>query len=103
MRPFGGGTLPDDLFEDVAHAHAGLAARGDGFRAVEADDLFDLLLGPVDVGARQIDLVQNREDLEPLVEREVHVRERLRLDPLGRIDHQNGALRRRPSCARPRS
>ena len=46
----------------------------------------------VDVGAGQIDLVDHRHDFEPVVQRHVNVGERLRLDPLARVDHQQRAF-----------
>ncbi len=84
--------LLDDLLEDLADACAGLTAGGEGLGAVEADDLLDLRLGPLDVRARQVDLVEDREDLEALLEREIDVRERLRLDALGGVDDEDRAL-----------
>jgi hypothetical protein len=47
------------------------------------------------LGGRQVDLVEDRDDLEPRVDREVEVRERLRLDPLRRIDQQQDPVARR--------
>ena len=55
----------------------------------------DLLLPPLRLGAGEVDLVQDRDDLEPGVQREEQVRERLRLDPLRRVDHEDRALARR--------
>ena len=88
----GGGDLGNDLLEDVGDARAGLAARGDGVVAVEPDDLLDLVAGPLHVARGQVDLVQNRNDLEPLIESQVHVRQRLRLDALRRVDDQDRAF-----------
>ena len=50
-----------------------------------------VLLG---LGRRQVDLVQHRDDLEVVLEREVEVRERLRLDALRGVDEQDRALAR---------
>jgi hypothetical protein len=44
------------------------------------------------LGARQIDLVHGRNQLQPCVDREVGVRDRLRLDSLCRIDDQQRPL-----------
>jgi len=43
-------------------------------------------------GARQIDLVDDRDDLQPGVRRKIGVRQGLSLDPLGGVHHQNRAL-----------
>ena len=66
-------------------------ARIDG-RGVEADDVLDLPLALVGLRARQIDLVDDRDDLEVVVHGQVGVGQRLRLDALRGIDHQQRAL-----------
>ena len=50
--------------------------------------------GAVRVGLRQVDLVHDGDDLEPVLDREIRVRERLRLDPLRRVDDEERALAR---------
>ena len=50
--------------------------------------------GAVGVGLRQVDLVHDRDDLEVVLDREVRVGERLRLDPLRRVDDEQRALAR---------
>ena len=45
-----------------------------------------------DVGVRQIDLVDHRDDRQALLVREMNVRHRLRFDALGRIDDQQRAF-----------
>ena len=44
------------------------------------------------LGARKVDLVHHGDELQPGVHGEVRVRDRLRLDALRRIDHQQRAL-----------
>ena len=60
--------------------------------AVEADDLLDLAARLLGLRARQIDLVDDRDDLEVVLDREIGVGERLRLDALRGIDEQQRAL-----------
>ena len=48
----------------------------------------------VRVGRRQVDLVDDRDDLEVVLDREIRVGERLRLDPLRRVDDEHRALAR---------
>ena len=62
--------------------------------SVEADDLFDLLFGALDVRRGEVDLVDDGHDLEVVFEGEVDVGERLRLDALRRVDDEDGALAR---------
>src|SRR5439155_386791 len=81
-----------DGFQDVGGADALLGARQDGVRGVEADHLLDLPAHLLGLGARQVDLVDDRHDGEVVVERQVDVGERLRLHALRGVDHQDGAL-----------
>ena len=61
-------------------------------RRVEADHVLDLLLDPLRLGGRQVDLVEHRDDLVAGVERLVDVGEGLRLDPLAGVDDEQRAL-----------
>ena len=61
---------------------------------VETDDLLDLPADLLHVGGGQVDLVDDRDDLEVVVERLVDVREGLGLDALGRVDDEDRALAR---------
>jgi hypothetical protein len=60
----------------------------DGLERVEPEVAVDLLHHPVHVGGRQVDLVDDRHDLEAELHRQVQVRHRLRLHPLRGVDHQ---------------
>ena len=63
-------------------------------RAVEADDLLDLPPRLLGLRARQIDLVDDRDDFEIVLDRQIRVRQRLRFDALRRIDQQQRAFAR---------
>ena len=54
----------------------------------------DFLLATLGLGARQIDLVEDRDDLEPRVHREKEIRQRLRLNALRCVDDEDRALAR---------
>ena len=84
----------DDRLEDVLDAAALLGAREDRGVAVEADDVLDLPASLVGLRAREIDLVDDRDDLEAVFHRQVGVRQRLRFHALRGIDHQQRALAR---------
>ncbi len=88
----------DHRLEDVLNAGALLGARQDGVGTVEADDVFDLTLALVGLRARQVDLVDDRNDLQVVLDGEVRVGERLRLDALRGIDQQQRPL---AGCERP--
>src|SRR5690606_28370136 len=55
---------------------------------VEPDDLFYLFGDALRLGARQVDLVDDRDDLELGIEGEIDVGERLRLDALRGVDDE---------------
>ena len=69
-----------------------LAEAGTAVRGVEADDVLDLRAGALHVGGGQVDLVDDRDDLEVVVERQVDVGQGLGLHALGGVDHQQRAL-----------
>ena len=54
--------------------------------------LLDHLLGAGDVGAREVDLVDHRDNLEPVRDRQIRVRKCLRFHPLRGVNHQESAL-----------
>ena len=60
----------------------------------DAEDALDLVGVQVGIGGREIDLVERGHDLEVVLEGEVAVRERLRLDALRRVDDEHDALAR---------
>ena len=82
----------DDRLQHLGTFEAGLGRDQDGVRGVEADHVLDLLLDLVGLGGRQVDLVEDRHDLVVVVDRLVDVGERLRLDALAGVDHQERAL-----------
>src|SRR6266508_554306 len=85
----------DDGFEHLGHSRAVLGRDRERRVAVEPEDLGDLRLRAFHVGRGQVDLVDDRDDFEPAVRREVEVGEGLGLDALARVHDQDGALARR--------
>ncbi len=82
----------DDGLEHLGHVFAGLGRDLDRVRGVEADHVLDLLLDRFRLGGWQVDLVEHRHDLVAGVDGVVDVGERLRLDALAGVDHQERAL-----------
>jgi len=72
----------DDRLQDLVDAGPFLRAGENRAARVEPDDILDLPLRLVRLRAGQIDLVDDRDDLQVVLDREVGVRERLRLDAL---------------------
>ena len=84
----------DDRVEDVLDPDAGLRGDPQDVRRVVADQIRDLGRRPVRVGLRQVDLVHERDDLEVVLDRQVRVRERLRLRSLRGVDDEERAFAR---------
>ena len=82
----------DHRLQQIVDAEAGLGRHLDGLGRVDADHVLDLLADPVGIGRGQVDLVQDRDDLVVGVDRVIGVGQRLRLDALAGIDHQQRAL-----------
>ena len=61
---------------------------------VEADDVLDLLHRLLGLRARKVDLVYDGDEFEVVLDGEVCVGERLRLDALRRVHHEQRALAR---------
>ncbi len=78
--------------EQVRDALPRLGADPQGILRLEADDLLDLVDHPLRLRRRQIDLVEHRQDLQPLLDGRVAVGHALGLDALGGIHHQQRAL-----------
>ena len=68
--------------QDILDAEPGLRAGHNGLLTRDGQDLLELLLHGRDIRVRQVDLVDDRHDGEPLLHGEVHIRHRLRLHPL---------------------
>src|SRR5207245_1548521 len=89
----------DDRIEELVHARAGLSGDEEDLFVAEAEGGAQLLSDDVELNVWQVDLVDDGDDLEALLDREVGVRERLRLDALRRVDEQHRALARRQRTA----
>ena len=69
-----------------------LGAHQHGVARVQADHGFDLLANALRLGGRQIDLVDDRNDFQVVVQRQVGIGQRLRLHALRGIHHQQRAF-----------
>ena len=84
--------MGDDAFQHLVDAQSLLGGNRDCVEGIEAEVLVDLLAHPLHVRRGQVDLVDDRQELEVVLEREVEVGDRLRLHPLRGVDHHQRAL-----------
>ena len=77
-----GGDVVNDVVEHGLDVDALLGRDLRRVHGRDADDVLNLGLGALGVGGRQVDLVDDRQDLEIVLERQVGVGERLRLHAL---------------------
>ena len=56
------------------------------------DHLLDLFPDPLRLGRGQVDLVDHRDDLQVMMQREVRVRQRLRFHALGSVHYKQRAF-----------
>ena len=78
----------------VLNADAGFSARQHCFGSVDADNVLNFVLNTVRVGARQIYLVDDGNNFQIIIQRQVYVGQRLRLNALRSVDNQQRTLAR---------
>ena len=78
--------------QDLRHPQARFGRAGDGLRAIQPDDRLHLRPDPLRIGPWQVDLVEHRNDLQIVFQRQIHIRQGLGLHPLARIHHQQRPL-----------
>ena len=66
---------------------------------LQADHVLDLLLHPFRFGAGQVDLIDDREHIQVMIQRQIYVGQRLRFNPLRRVHHQHRAVTGRQRAA----
>jgi hypothetical protein len=79
-------------FQHQVDIQTGLGRNRHRVAGVQPDDILDLLLDPVGLGGGQIDLVEDRHDLQPRIDRLIDIGQGLGLDALAGVDHQQGAF-----------
>ena len=85
----GGGNLVDDLVEHLLHVEARLCRNAGNLLGVVAQEVAHEFGDMVGLCARQVHLVEYRDDGQVVFDGEVEVRKRLRLDALTRVHHED--------------
>ena len=89
---FWGGYFLNDGVQQLRDALAGLAAGPQDILTRTTQQLDDLVFHLVGAGARQVDLIDHRNDLQVVLDGHIEIRDGLRLYALGGVDNQQGAL-----------
>ena len=82
----------DDSLEQVVDALARLSGDAHGVVGGDGELVLDLDFDLIGMGRRQVDLVDGGNDVQVGVHREARIGDRLCLDALGGVDHEDGAL-----------
>ena len=83
-----------DFLEHFVDADSRFRRCEHGVVRIESDHVLDLLAHALRLGRRQIDFVDDREDVEIVVDGEIRIRERLRFDALRGVDDEHRAFTR---------
>src|SRR4029079_18684793 len=84
----------DDRVEDLRDPLPGFRGDAEYAPRILPDEVGDFCGDSVRIGLWEVDLVDDGNDLEVVLQREVRVRERLRLDTLPRVDEEERAFAR---------
>ena len=90
----GGRDAPHDRFQHFLHPLARLGRDVQDIVGRAADQVHDLLGPAFGLGSGKIDLVENGDDLQVVLQGQVGVGQRLGLDALAGVDHQERPLAR---------
>ncbi len=91
----GAGDALDDGFQNILDADAGLGAGEHCFIGGNGEHIFKLPFDHGDVGIREIDFVDDRDQLQPLFFGQMHIGDRLRLHSLGGVNDEECSFTRR--------
>ena len=87
--------LLHDLLEDLMDILSCLCRDQRRVLRVEPDHILDLFLHSVRIRARQIDLVDDRHDIQIVIQGKINIRQSLRLHALSRVHNKDRSVARR--------
>ena len=84
--------LMHDLLQKLIDAGALFRGHQRSIHGFHPDDILDLLFDLIRPRRRQVDLIQDRHDLEILIHSQIDIGQRLGLYALGGVHHEDGSL-----------
>ena len=87
--PLGGRNLRHDLLQHLLDAYTVLGGDQRRVLSLQTDHVLDFLYNPLRLRAGQIDLIDDRKYIQVVIQRKIYIGQRLGLDPLRCIHHQN--------------
>ena len=78
-----------DLLQHLIHIKAGLCGNLGSVLSFDANDILDLVDDPLRIGTRKVDLVDDRENVEVVVQSQINVGQGLSLNTLSGIHHED--------------
>ena len=85
-------NLADDLFQNRIHVFSRFGRNTRGIFCLDSNHIFDLGDHALRLGAWQVNLIDDRKNVQVMIQRQINVCKGLRLDSLRGIDHQDRAV-----------
>ena len=82
----------DNGFQNIFHIQSGLCGYARRVMRFNTDNILDLIRNPVRSCAWQVDLVDDREHIQVMIQRQIHIRQSLGFNALGCVYHKNSAV-----------
>ena len=86
------GNLLYNLLQHLLHMFPCLSGNLRGILGFNTDDILNFVDHPLWLCAGQVDLVEHRNHIQVMIQRQIYIGKGLGLDSLGRIYHQNGPV-----------
>jgi hypothetical protein len=86
------GHQVNDMLQNLVHPNTLFCAHQHGIAGIQPDDGFDLFANALRFGGRQVDLIDDRDDFQVVMQREVGIGESLRLHALRGVHYQQRAF-----------
>ena len=84
--------IGDDCLQDILHPQSLLGGNKGSFRGIQSDDILDLFPHRFRLGRGEVDLVNDRKDIQVVLQGQIDIGQGLGLDPLCRVHDQDRSV-----------